>query len=278
MKENSTYTALIFDVIQSRKFKDRLVVQSYLKDAVEMCNKLFASLLCTPVMFSAGDEMQGLFHTVQGAYQYFAFFSRLAYPVQFRCGIGVGTLDVFSPDWMTTELDGPAYHRARAAIALCHEGQGQLIIFNSARESDRFVNGLLGSYLLLTQAMKPKTTMLYAYAEYLDSHLVPRWQDLITGLAMIEAHLKQQQLICKNTIPSYKPPFSITLDEACFEEPDSSEEDILSHQSWKRGLNGRIAQALGIRRQYVDAVVRTNNFAQLRSIEALIVQMVQEVH
>lgn len=39
-----------------------------------MCNKLFASLLCRPVMFSAGDEMQGLFHTAQGAYQYFAFF------------------------------------------------------------------------------------------------------------------------------------------------------------------------------------------------------------
>jgi len=277
MKETKRYTALIFDVIESRKFKDRFVIQGFLKNAVEICNGLFQELLCKPVMFSAGDEMQGLFYSAQDAYRYFSFFSRLAYPVQLRCGIGFGELDVFSADWMTTELDGPAYHRAREAIALCHEGQEQPVIFNSARASDRFVNGLLGSYLLLLQAMKPKTTILYTYAEFLDSHLVPHWKDLVTGIETLEEHLIQQQRICKSTIPSYKPSFSITLDASCFEEPDSSEEDVLTRQSWKRGLNGRIAQALGIRRQYVDAVVRTNNFSQLRNFEALIGEMIQEV-
>ncbi len=277
MKEKIHYTALIFDVIQSRKFKDRLVLQSYLKAAIEICNTLFASLLCKPVMFSAGDEMQGLFYSAKAAYQYFAFFSRLAYPVQFRCGIGVGTLDVFSPDWMTTELDGPAYHRAREAIARCHEGQEQSLICNSASPSDRFVNGLLGAYLLLIQAMKPKTTILYNYAEFLDSHLVPQWNDLVTDIVSIEAFLMQQQLLCKKAIPSYKPSFSITVDESSFEAPDGVDGNILLRQSWKRGLNGRIAQALGVRRQYVDAVVRTNNFAQLRRIEALVVEKLQEV-
>jgi len=277
MKEKNHYTALIFDVVQSRKFKDRFVLQSYLKSVVDICNTLFEGHLCKPVMFSAGDEMQGLFYSAQEAYRYFAFFSRLAYPVQLRCGIGLGELEVFSADWMTTELDGPAYHRAREAIALCHEGQEQSVIFNSASPGDRFVNGLLGSYLLLIQALKPKTTILYIYAEFLDSHLVPQWKDLVTLMASIEAHLKQQQLICKNTIPSYKPIFLLSLEELCFEEPDSTDRDILISQSWKRGLNGRIAQVLGIRRQYVDAVVRTNSFAQLRNFEALIVEKLQEV-
>jgi len=277
MKENIQYTALILDVIESRKFKDRFVLQSYLKSAVEICNTLFKELLCKPVMFSAGDEMQGLFYTADAAYRYFAYFSRLAYPVQLRCGIGFGKLDVFSPDWMTTELDGPAYHRAREAIALCHERQEQSVIFNAKSPSDRFVNGLLGSYLLLIQAMKPKTTVLYNFAEFLDSHLVPHWKDLLAEKNSIEAFLVQQQLICKKTIPSYKPSFSVSLDVACFEEPDSIE-DVSLRQSWKRGLNGRIAQALGVRRQYVDAVVRTNNFAQLRSFEALAIEMLQEVN
>ncbi|HKM08145.1 MAG TPA: SatD family protein [Sphaerochaeta sp.] len=278
MKETKHYTALIFDVIESRKFKDRFVIQAFLKNAVEICNSLFQELLCKPVMFSAGDEMQGLFYSAQDAYRYFAFFSRLAYPVQLRCGIGFGELDVFSDDWMTTELDGPAYHRAREAIALCHEGQEQPVIFTSAQEGDRFINGLLGSYLLLSQAMKPKTTILYIYAEFLDSHLVPKWEDLVTGIKKLEAHLVQQQRICKSTIPSYKPSFSITLDTSCFEKPDSAEEDVRTTQLWKRGLNGRIAQALGIRRQYVDAVVRTNNFARLRCVEILICEMLQEVN
>lgn len=277
MNETKHYAALIFDVIESRKFKDRFAIQSFLKSALDICNSLFQERICKPVMFSAGDEMQGLFSNAEDAYRYFAFFSRLVYPVQLRCGIGLGELDVFSEDWMTTELDGPAYHRARAAIARCHEGQEQLVIFNSARASDRFVNGLLGAYLLLTQAMKPKTTMLYYYAEFLDSHLVPQWQDLVASIATLETHLKEQQIICKSTIPSYKPSFSITLDEACFEEPDITKKDVLTSQEWKRGLNGRIAQALGIRRQYVDAVVRTNNFVQIRSIEALVVEMVLEV-
>jgi len=277
MKEPKHYTALIFDVIESRKFKERFFIQAFLKNVVEICNNLFQELLSKPVMFSAGDEMQGLFYSAQDAYRYFAFFSRLAYPVQLRCGIGFGELDVFSDDWMTTELDGPAYHRAREAIALCHEGQEQTVIFNSARATDRYIHGFLGSYLLLIQAMKPKTTILYIYAEFLDSHLVPQWEDLVTGIATIEEHLKQQQTLCKNTIPSYKPPFSITLDESCFEKPDSTEEGVLTSQPWKRGLNGRIAQALGIRRQYVDAVVRTNNFAKLRNFEALIGEMILEV-
>lgn len=276
MKEKIPYTALIFDVIQSRKLKDRLVLQSYLKAVVDMCNTLFTPLLCKPVMFSAGDEMQGLFYSTQGAYRYFSFFSRLAYPVQLRCGIGLGTLDVFSPDWMTTELDGPAYHRAREAIAQCHEWKEPSVIVNSARASDRFVNGLVGSYLLLVQAMKPKTTILYNYAEFLDSHLVPNWKDLVSHMVALEAILLQQQLLCTSTIPSYKPSFSITLDASCFEEPDGFDDELV-RQRWKRALNGRIAQALGIRRQYVDAVVRTNNFAQIRSIEALVVEMVQEV-
>ncbi len=277
MKEPMYYTALIFDVIQSRKFKDRLLLQSYLKSAVDICNTLFTDLLCKPVMFSGGDEMQGLFYSAKAAYQYFAFFSRLAYPVQFRCGIGVGPLDVFSSEWLSTELDGPAYHRAREALALCHEGLEQRVIFHSASPNDRFVNGLLGSYLLLVEAMKPKTTILYNYAEFLDSHLVPQWKDLVAHMASIEAHLRQQQLLCASTIPSYKPSFSLTLDASCFEEPDCPDEDTLIRQGWKRALNGRIAHALGIRRQYVDAVVRTNNFAQIRNFEALALEMIQEV-
>ncbi|HAF85377.1 MAG TPA: hypothetical protein DCG32_03235 [Sphaerochaeta sp.] len=278
MKEKTHYTALIFDMVESRKFKDRFALQSYMKAAVEICNTVFAKSICKPVMFSAGDEMQGLFYTAQEAYRYFAFFSRLVYPVQLRCGIGLGELDVFSADWMTTELDGPAYHRAREAIARCHEGQEQPVLFNSESPGDRFINGFLGSYLLLTQALKPKTTILYIYAEFLDSHLVPQWEDLVTLVASIEAHLIQQQLLCKNTISSYNPIFSLTLEETCFEEPDSTGGDrLMISQSWKRGLNGRIAQTLGIRRQYVDAVVRTNNFAQLRTFEALIVEKLQEV-
>ncbi len=42
-----------------------------------MCNTLFTGLLCKPVMFIAGYEMQGLFYSTQGAYRYFSFFSDL---------------------------------------------------------------------------------------------------------------------------------------------------------------------------------------------------------
>ncbi len=69
-------------------------------------------------------------------------------------------------------------------------------------------------------------------------------------------------------MPSYKPSFFITLDASSFEEPDGFDDELV-RQQWKRALNGRIAQALGIRRQYVDAVVRTNNFAQIRNFVAL---------
>ena len=88
MKETKHYAALIFDVVESRKFKDRFAIQSHLKAAIGVCNELFHESLCKPVMFSAGDEMQGLFYSAEAAYRYYAFFSRLVYPVQLRCGIG----------------------------------------------------------------------------------------------------------------------------------------------------------------------------------------------
>lgn len=276
MKENNHYAALIFDVIESRKFKDRFMIQSQLKTAVEICNRLFQDALCKPVMFSAGDEMQGLFYSAEGAYRYFALFSRLAYPVQLRCGIGFGKLDFFA-DWMTTELDGPAYHRAREAIALCHAEQGQQTVFYSESTKDSVVNGLIGSYLLLVQALKPKTTMLYNFSEFLDPSLVPQWESLVTAMVSLEPFLNQQQQICEDVIPSYKPSFTVSLDKDSFEEPDKREFGVLALQTWKRGLNGRIAEALGIRRQYVDSVVRTNNFVQLRYFEALIIDTLQEV-
>lgn len=276
MKETKHYAAVILDVIDSRKFKDRYMIQSHLKAAVEICNRLFHDLLCKPVMFSAGDELQGLFYCSDAAYRYVAFFSRLAYPVALRCGIGFGELDFFS-DWMSTELDGQAYHRARLALAQCHSEQGQGIIFYSERAQDSVVDGLIGSYMLLVQALKPKTTILYNFAEFLDSSLVPTWEALVLELDTLKAFLTQQQHLCVQTIPSYKPSFSLSLSEESFEEPAKIEFGVLLVQTWKRGLNGRIANTLGVRRQYVDAVVRTNNFVRLRYFEALIVAVLQEV-
>lgn len=175
---------------------------------------------------------------------------------------------------MTTELDGPAYHRAREAIASCHEGQAQRVTLHSASQNDRFVYGLLGAYLLLVHAMTPKTSILYNYAEFIDTHLVPQWNDFVRDMASLEAFLVLQQLLCKNTIPSYKPSFSLALDESCFEKLDDAGDAALARQSWKRGLNGRIALALGSRQQYVDAVVRTNNFEQLYNFENLVGEMI----
>ena len=42
------------------------------------------------VIFSAGDEIQGLFYSSEAAYLYFRLFNMLIYPVEVGAGIGVG--------------------------------------------------------------------------------------------------------------------------------------------------------------------------------------------
>lgn len=92
---NNSYSALMVDMRHSRCLSDsrRQSAQEDLANAMECTNELFKTELEMPLMFSAGDELQGLFRSMAGAFLAYRFIKILVQTVDLRGGIGVGRME-----------------------------------------------------------------------------------------------------------------------------------------------------------------------------------------
>jgi hypothetical protein len=112
------YCALIADVKDSRTYEParREELQSTIRDSLALLNGLFSANMVKPMMFSAGDEVQGLFDGPSAAFLAFRLLAMLLRPCRLKGGIGIGgwTVRMMSPE--STMQDGPAYHDARDAV------------------------------------------------------------------------------------------------------------------------------------------------------------------
>lgn len=113
-----TYAALMIDVQASKKMpsKKREALQHVLNDSIGYLNALFKPVLVCEVVFSAGDEVQGLFRDPASAYLYYRAMLQLAVQFKIRGGVGVGGWDTRIEGAPSTVQDGSAFHRARAMI------------------------------------------------------------------------------------------------------------------------------------------------------------------
>lgn len=111
--------ALMVDIRDSRKMPEerRQDVQDVIAASVAYLNALFQRDLLCEVVFSAGDEVQGLFFNAAAAYLYYRALSLLVLQADLRGGVGCGTWDVRVEGAPSTAQDGTAYHHARDAIA-----------------------------------------------------------------------------------------------------------------------------------------------------------------
>lgn len=112
------YAALIVDIRDSRKLPahERQDAQRELSCGIARANALFAASIEKPLMFSAGDEAQGLFRDAPSAFLAFRLISIFMTSARIRGGIGIGGWETRMDVELSTEQDGTAFHRARAAI------------------------------------------------------------------------------------------------------------------------------------------------------------------
>ena len=123
------YVSLIMDIEKSKSYdiSDRNEMQYYLDKCIRNLNSLFGKEMQCEVMFSAGDELQGLFNDAVTALLYFRMLEMLMKPVKLRAGIGIGDWTIKIERGFSTQQDGPAYHKARQAIEEAHSMQLQNI-------------------------------------------------------------------------------------------------------------------------------------------------------
>lgn len=117
-----TYLALTLDLVASRELPDRAGVQARLERCAEELGAELGPDLAGEVRFNAGDELQALLRTPRRAVHALVRFTDAARPAGLRAGLGLGPVEVGAvppaPDRAAdiARLDGPCFHRARAAL------------------------------------------------------------------------------------------------------------------------------------------------------------------
>ena len=145
------FAALLMDIKNSREYavEFRTEVQQMIRENITILNQIFASELERDVIFSGGDEIQGLFRTAQSAYLYQRLLRMLLFPVSLCSGIGYGGWTVRISGGVSTEQDGPAYHRARYALNTISKLQECKVLYNSESKEDIFINQMIHGTELL---------------------------------------------------------------------------------------------------------------------------------
>jgi DNA-binding CsgD family transcriptional regulator len=120
------YIAIIGDMVNSRDFTraQRARIQIRFTGLVEKFNHRFQSSLRSQFVVTLGDEFQGLMKDPSVITDIIWDLEQRRELPQFRVGIGFGQIDTKIPD-KAINLDGPAFHNARAAIELA-KAQGLL--------------------------------------------------------------------------------------------------------------------------------------------------------
>ena len=125
------YAAVMFDVVDSRRYLERFDVQNILMNSVAYLNDIYGYAIKKQVVSSAGDVFQGLFLDLPTAFLYIRKLQLLIYPIKIRCGIGYGQIKYDKDEWMSSAFDGEAYYLAREAINSINKKKSNASCFNT---------------------------------------------------------------------------------------------------------------------------------------------------
>lgn len=117
------YIAIIADIKNSRKIKDRNEVQKKLRRVLEGINQQYHNDTCSRFTITLGDEFQGLLRNGANTMHIIADIERQMHPIKMRFGIGVGDIRTEVIKEMSIGADGPVYHNARKAIDILKEDE-----------------------------------------------------------------------------------------------------------------------------------------------------------
>jgi hypothetical protein len=113
--DSELFIALVGDVVEPRKIKERQSFNATLVSVIERLNMHNAALR-SPYTITLGDEIQAVFKDAKGIFADAVTFLAAIYPYQMRFSYGVGDLVTpINPEW-AIGMDGPAFYHARDGI------------------------------------------------------------------------------------------------------------------------------------------------------------------
>lgn len=281
------YVCLIIDIEKSKKYSidNRNQIQFYMDKYIRSLNMLFSKEFQCEVMFSAGDEVQGLFDNVISALLYFRLLEMLMHPVAIRAGIGIGEWTIKMEPRMSTKQDGSAYHNARRAIEEVHDRQLQNIRIYSEEDDDILLNNLINASLVLKQQQIymqnivqvlvelifpfiPKCANVDYYGEV--RQLIEIKFEYKLGAKNIKTYSKRnwdkEKFLQFEAIPDIVPIYINGI-------IDDRESAII-----KRNTANIISRILQCSRQNVDSIIRRGNINKIRELDYVALQYVEKIY
>ena len=155
----SKYIAIIGDLIDSKKIKNRESFQAKLQDSLSKINEEFKDIIVSNFTLTIGDEFQAL---VKLDKKLVLLLDKLFVYINydFRLGIGYGEITTkINPD-ISIGSDGEAFWRAREAIEYVYTNNynGRCNIFFISDKSK--VDELINTLFLLSETLKYEWTDL----------------------------------------------------------------------------------------------------------------------
>lgn len=281
------YSALIIDIEKSKTYKveERIEMQQYMSCCINILNDLFQEEIQCNVTFSAGDEIQGLFCNVTSAYLYFRLFELLIKPVKVRAGIGIGEWTVKLDTRISTQQDGPAYHRARWAIEDIYKSQLHNIKINS-EGNDGLANHLVNAALPLKNQQIYMQNMVLAILELLYPFVTENMnlnkyvlvQELIRLKFRYRLGIRRYSVAGRRSDEADN--INIELREIPLIQPiiidgrDAEPEDVIIIKNTASVLS----EILDCTRQNVNTIIKRGNAYKIRELDYVALQYLKKIY
>lgn len=277
------YVSLIMDVEKSRMYPiaQRNSMQKYMNRYIDCLNDLFRNDIKYRVTFSAGDELQGMFFDVTAAVLFFRLFEMLMKPVKIRAGIGVGEWTVKVEEGLSTQQDGPVYHRARQAIEEASKMQLQNVRICSEKD-DILVNHLINASNVLKAQQIYMQNIVLVILELLYPFAAVGTEISGEEIAKELLNIKLEYMIAMrkyNKADGHRPE-SFHMSEVMAVSPIAIDGKIIEPESVivKKNTAFMISQILGSTRQNADSIMRRGNANKIRELDFIALQYVEKTY
>ena len=281
------YSALIIDIEKSKTYRleERNEMQQYMSYCIEILNDVFKEEIECNVTFSGGDEMQGLYCNVTSAYLYFRLFELLVKPVKIRAGIGIGEWTVKLNTRISTQQDGPAYHRARWAIEDIYKSQLHNIKINSEGK-DGMANHLVNAALPLKNQQIYMQNMVLVVLELLYPFVTEKihWNNLEQIQELIKLKFQYRLGLRTFSVAGRRKGESDYINMELCEIPliqpiviDGREiepEEVLIIKN----ATSVISEILNCTRQNVNSIVKRGNAYKIRELDYVALQYLEQTY
>lgn len=281
------YVSLIVDIEKSKTYAidDRNEMQHYLDRCIKNLNSIFYMYMPCEMTFSAGDELQGLFYNVIPAVLYYRLLEMFMKPVKLRAGIGIGDWTIKMEEGLSTQQDGPAYHKARKAIEEVHSMQLHNIRICSDR-NDVIANHLVNASLPLKRQQIYMQNIVQVIVELLfpfvlDGGWDEKFENIKELLAIKFAYKIGSRnggmYSRRNVIMDHN---ELNIGNISIISPiyiDGKIEEV-ERRIIKRNTAMIISEILQCSRQNVDSIIRRGNVNKIRELDFVALQYLQETY